>query len=458
MIGRGRGAGPQAGEGELVVVRFGGCSSPRHDGHQHAAGGNQRQENNSEADIASEEHQRSLQMLGECVENSEAEHHHLQQQQNQHQLKHQDTSACRKAALVRSKMFDASLLTPIQSELDSKLERKKSHYTQLSKGNCQYHKIFKEMSKDEQLRQSYTCALQKDILYQGRMFVSDHWICFHSKVFGKDTKIVIPVVSVTHVKKTKTALLVPNAVVIATANDRYVFVSFLARDNTYKFLMSVCLHLEEKSPCNSPFLSSSQINFRGRTSPHSPRFPLSFHADFADLDETLRKSRQDTEESSTSDSQTPDDDKMADFPVPPLLDTLKCSDVSPHPDHQHQLKNTLHFKNSKLPKQESKQHGFEVKQEDTGSGQALSLNTLLCAYLFLVCVLVLSSCFLTMKMFSLEHRLATLGSIADLAQPDIFLQGSDNVNRELFSELLSLNLKKLEKVQKNLQRLLDEAV
>lgn len=35
----------------------------------------------------------------------------------------------------------------------------------------------------------YTCALQKDILYQGKMFVSDNWICFHSKVFGKDTKV-----------------------------------------------------------------------------------------------------------------------------------------------------------------------------------------------------------------------------------------------------------------------------
>lgn len=91
----------------------------------------------------------------------------------------------------------------------------------------------------------YTCALQKDILYQGRMFVSDHWICFHSKVFGKDTKvaatplesqpfvvrcfppdafivcqIAIPVMSVTHIKKTKTAILVPNALVIATANDK----------------------------------------------------------------------------------------------------------------------------------------------------------------------------------------------------------------------------------------------
>lgn len=40
----------------------------------------------------------------------------------------------------------------------------------------------------------YTCALQKDILYQGRMFVSDHWICFHSKVFGKDTKVLVVLV------------------------------------------------------------------------------------------------------------------------------------------------------------------------------------------------------------------------------------------------------------------------
>ncbi|XP_077416804.1 GRAM domain-containing protein 2B isoform X2 [Vanacampus margaritifer] len=413
----------------------------------------------SEAEMASEERQRSPRMLGERLRhNCDAEPQQLNQHQLQqlHQIQqNQDTSACRKAALVRSKTFDASLLTPTQSQLDSKLERNKSHYSQLSKGNCQYHKIFKEISKEEQLRQSYTCALQKDILYQGRMFVSDHWICFHSKVFGKDTKIAIPVISVAHVKKTKTALLVPNAVVIATANDRYVFVSFLARDNTYKFLMSICLHLE-KSPCNSPIPSSSQINFRGRTSPRSPRFPLSFHADFADLDATLRKSRRDTEESSTSDSQTPDDDKLADFPVRPFLDALTCSDISPPPEHQ--AKNLLHLKHLKIPKQESQQHGLEVKRGDAGGGQTLSLNTLLCVYLFLVCILMLSSCFLTVKMLSLEHRLATLGSVTDLAQPDDFLRGSDDVNRELFSELLSLNLKKLEKVQKNLQRLLDEAV
>ncbi|XP_019721559.1 GRAM domain-containing protein 3 [Hippocampus comes] len=215
-----------------------------HNKDKHAPG-------SSAADAASERRQRSPpRALGERLHNCEVEHQqqnqHAPQQQNPNQA-HQDASACRRAAPARSKTFDASELTPVQSELNSKLERKKSPYSQLSKGNSQYHKLFKEISKEEQLKQSYTCALQKDILYQGRMFVSDHWICFHSKVFGKDTKIAIPVISVTHVKKTKTALLVPNAVVIATANDRYVFVSFLARDNTYKFLMSVCLHLEFRS-------------------------------------------------------------------------------------------------------------------------------------------------------------------------------------------------------------------
>lgn len=37
----------------------------------------------------------------------------------------------------------------------------------------------------------FTCALQKEILYQGKLFVSENWICFHSKVFGKDIKVGI---------------------------------------------------------------------------------------------------------------------------------------------------------------------------------------------------------------------------------------------------------------------------
>ncbi|XP_028270503.1 GRAM domain-containing protein 2B isoform X2 [Parambassis ranga] len=363
----------------------------------------------------------------------------------------QEPPGRRKPVLVRSKTFDHSLLTQVQTDSDSKIERKKSHYSQLSKSNCQFHKIFKEISKEEQLRQSYTCALQKDILYQGRMFISDHWICFHSKVFGKDTKIAIPVVSITNIKKTKTAILLPNALVISTANDRYVFVSFLSRDNTYKFLMSVCLHLEEKSPCSSPIPSSAEHSFRGQRSPLSPRFPL---REFSDLDGAVRQRRQEMEESSSSDSQAPDYEKMAEFPVPPFLDVLKHTDgaSSPpeHPDLQHKAKSQQSSDN--------KQHDAHgTSPEVVIDGRTLKpvpLNMLLFVYMSLVCVLVLSSCYLAFKIVSLEQRLTALGS--EFTSND-FLSGSPNVDTEFFSELLTMNLMKLEKVQKNLQKLLEEA-
>uniref|UniRef100_A0A3B4XEC5 GRAM domain-containing protein n=1 Tax=Seriola lalandi dorsalis TaxID=1841481 RepID=A0A3B4XEC5_SERLL len=152
------------------------------------------------------------------------------------------------------------MLSP--SDFETKFERKKSQPSQLSKTNAQYHKLFKEVSKDESLKQSYTCALQKDMLYQGKMFVSDNWICFHSKVFGRDTKISIPAVSVTFIKKTKTALLVPNALVIETTSDQHVFVSLLSRNTTYKLLRSICIHLEVEKTCNSPVTSSCDSSFR----------------------------------------------------------------------------------------------------------------------------------------------------------------------------------------------------
>uniref|UniRef100_A0A671KH42 GRAM domain-containing protein 3-like n=1 Tax=Sinocyclocheilus anshuiensis TaxID=1608454 RepID=A0A671KH42_9TELE len=202
--------------------------------------------------------------------------------------------------------------------------------------NIQYHKVFKDISEDEQLRQSYTCALQKDILYQGRLFVSDNWICFHSKVFGKDTKIAIPVASVTVIKKTKTAILVPNALVISTALERHVFVSFLSRDTTYKVLMSVCPHL---------VVSSSD-----------------FTADLSDLDGPVRQTGQQMDDSSSSD-------------CPESPDFVKTPSVYNMAEHC--------------------MCGYDSRDE----------------YQSLVCVLLLSSCYMAFKIVSLEERLTSLVSM-----------------------------------------------
>lgn len=327
----------------------------------------------------------------------------------------------------------------IPVDYETKVERKKSQPTQLSKANAQFHKLFKEVSKDEPLRQSYTCALQRDILYQGKMFVSDTWICFHSKVFGRDTKIAIPVMSVTFLKKTKTALLVPNALVIEAANEQHVFVSFLSRNTTFKLLKSICNHLEVDKVCSSPAISSCENSFRV-SAPST--LPLDFSGEFSDLDGAVKPGLM---ESSSSGSQTPDYDKITEFPVLQDSFLVKNGEVSVHAD--------IHLQTPCQKHEASTKNGPSNKTRATSpkskGHQHVSLNLILITYLFLVSVLVVSSCYMALKIVALEHRLNTLLSMGEHI-PQRSHQGA-----EMYSEL-STNLHKLEKIQRNLQKLLDE--
>ena len=45
---------------------------------------------------------------------------------------------------------------------------------------------------DDVVEHSYSCALERSFLYHGRMYVSSWHICFHSNVFSKQMKVVIP--------------------------------------------------------------------------------------------------------------------------------------------------------------------------------------------------------------------------------------------------------------------------
>src|SRR4029434_6723815 len=39
------------------------------------------------------------------------------------------------------------------------------------------------------LSPDYSCALQKDILLQGRLYLSENWLCFYSNIFGWETTV-----------------------------------------------------------------------------------------------------------------------------------------------------------------------------------------------------------------------------------------------------------------------------
>lgn len=39
------------------------------------------------------------------------------------------------------------------------------------------------------LAAAYSCALLRDILLQGRLYISRNWLCFYANLFGKDIKV-----------------------------------------------------------------------------------------------------------------------------------------------------------------------------------------------------------------------------------------------------------------------------
>ncbi|XP_077767592.1 GRAM domain-containing protein 2B isoform X2 [Canis aureus] len=296
-----------------------------------------------------------------------------------------------------------------ESKNESKMDRKKYSSSSQYKANMHFHKLFLDVPTEEPLRQSFTCALQKEILYQGKLFVSENWICFHSKVFGKDTKISIPVFSVTLIKKTKTALLVPNALIIATVTDRYIFVSLLSRDSTYKLLKSVCGHLENMSVGNSPNPSSLENSFRADR-PSS--LPLDFNDEFSDLDGVVRQRRQEMEGYSSSGSQTPESENSRDFHVTESQTVLNVSKGETKP-----ARADAHV--NRVPEGKAKSLPVHGQSETIGvlhkvkSQTRTTLHHILIFYAIVVCALIISTFYMRYRINTLEERLGSLTSIVD---------------------------------------------
>ncbi|XP_045060521.1 GRAM domain-containing protein 2B isoform X2 [Desmodus rotundus] len=340
-----------------------------------------------------------------------------------------------------------------ESKNDSKAERKKSSSSSQYKANMHFHKLFLDVPTEEPLRQSFTCALQKEILYQGKLFVSENWICFHSKVFGKDTKISIPAFSVTLIKKTKTALLVPNALIIATVTDRYIFVSLLSRDSTYKLLKSVCGHLDSASVGNSPSPSSLENSFRAA---HPSSLPLDFNDEFSDLDGVVQQRRQDMEGYSSSGSQTPESENSRDFHVTESQTVLNVSKGEAKPPRADPHMN-------RVPEGKAKSLPAHGQSETIGilhnvkSQKYPTLRHILIFYAIVVCALIVSTFYMRYRINTLEERLGSLTSIVDSHRTEQAapsgLGSQVQLNVEVLCRQLTANILKLEK--NNLQKLLE---
>ncbi|XP_051979472.1 GRAM domain-containing protein 2B-like isoform X2 [Xyrauchen texanus] len=277
-------------------------------------------------------------------------------------------------------------------DVDRPLERSESINSRSSfiKHNKTFHKLFPEIPENEDLLHAYICALQKEVPYHGRLYITGSNVCFYSSVLLKDTKVIIPVTNVNILKKQNTALLVPNAISIRTTEgEKYLFVSLRNREGCFKLLRSVCPQIEEGSANSSPLFSSAENSF--------------------DQGKLVNSSQ-----SSLDDSCEVDGGRVS-----PQLE-LSASRLT----NESSAVGTHSVTRSALQEQDD-----ASTEEYTGSSwvwnvtdrarslliqrEVSNLNTLLLIYLILVFLLLLSSGYIGLRIVALEQQLTSLGALPE---------------------------------------------
>ncbi|XP_026474062.1 GRAM domain-containing protein 1B-like [Ctenocephalides felis] len=141
---------------------------------------------------------------------------------------------------------DSSRITKRDSRVNDRTKKKSSWYNVLYPNyktrSEDFKRIFKDVPDDERLIVEYSCAMQKDILLQGRLYVSQNFLCFYANIFGWETSVSLKWREVTAITKEKTALVIPNAILVCTEAEKHFFTSFTARDKAHLMLFRVWQH------------------------------------------------------------------------------------------------------------------------------------------------------------------------------------------------------------------------
>ncbi|POI20664.1 hypothetical protein CIB84_015589 [Bambusicola thoracicus] len=252
----------------------------------------------------------------------------------------------------------------------------------LSKRRAAFHKAFEEIAGREELLACFSCAWQREVPYHGRLYVSSGHLCFHASVLLRDIKAVVPLASVCALKKTNTALLVPNALSVRTAQgDKFLFVSLRRREATYQLLRSLCGQLQTSSHSDLERCTPEPdglAELQGLPSWHHPMHPTgsprhSMNGSRLCADEPnpmLNRAEEDEEE----------EEEMAE-------DTPVLGRGGPH---------------TALPTAQS-------------AAQLRAFHTVIVLYLLLMVALLLTSGYIGLRILELEQQLAALGAWPELS-------------------------------------------
>ncbi|SAL97631.1 hypothetical protein [Absidia glauca] len=108
-----------------------------------------------------------------------------------------------------------------------------------SKDNAYFHALFKSVPEHDRLLEIYKCALHRDILLQGHLYLSENYVCFHANIFGWITNLVIEYNEIVLIERKMTAMIIPNGIQINTQHAKHTFASFIFREAAYQQLISL---------------------------------------------------------------------------------------------------------------------------------------------------------------------------------------------------------------------------
>ncbi|CAJ0596371.1 unnamed protein product [Cylicocyclus nassatus] len=160
--------------------------------------------------------------------------------------KNDDVNTPSRASVKKKKYFSEK---PNKKNIFKKLLHPSYHQR-----SAQFHRLFDDKvgpDPDEFLA-SYSCAYQREILCQGRMYISQRHICFFANIFGWETNLVVPISEIRAITKERAAKIFPNSIQIEMKDEsRHFFASFVNREKTLTVLRKV-LEKVQKGELMSP--------------------------------------------------------------------------------------------------------------------------------------------------------------------------------------------------------------
>ncbi|KAJ2452657.1 GTPase activating protein (GAP), partial [Coemansia sp. RSA 2424] len=125
-----------------------------------------------------------------------------------------------------------------------------------------------DVGRSENLVTYYSCALQKNfMLHQGWLYLSEHFFCFYSYMFGSEKKVIFELRDIKDLAKAKSMGGVRDDAIEVVTRDgsRYAFSNLFHRDETFDMLSQLTANTMKRVLLNSEYASTQHQPGHKRT-------------------------------------------------------------------------------------------------------------------------------------------------------------------------------------------------